>query len=249
MDYALRFYSWVDEGAAQQGNAVCSASAENPECATFRAQVLSRLIEERLVTQYAAAHKISLTRSDLAKVEEELARLQAPHSGTDRLFVAERVSPRIIRSVLETQLLVRRVEATLVSPQALRGPMLQVRKFVFGLSKHNYRQAVDLATSGTSATTLSATRPLWVALFRLSPQIRRLTTYAAHGAYVGPFRQGTTYVVLQVLGRSTRRYGRPARELIMARAFRSWMKTQLLEAHPTCLTAGRASAPCRVPYH
>src|SRR5579859_7322672 len=139
VNYALHFYSWVDATQAGDGATSCSTRSTTRACVILRAQVLRRLVEERVVAQYAAEHGIRLSSSDARRVERELQRLQSPQSGTAKLFTSERISPAFMRSVLENQLLVKHVEAAVVGNAALRGPSFHLQKYVFGTDRMSYR--------------------------------------------------------------------------------------------------------------
>jgi hypothetical protein len=249
MNYALRFYSWVDTTASAGSASSCTVRSTTPACITLRKQVLHRLLEEQVVTNYAASHNIRLSASDSRRVNRELKRLQAPYAGTQRLFSTERVSPRFMRTVLQTQLLVKRVEASVVDQSLLAGPSYKLRKYVFALNRRSYKSALDLATGGVSAAGGQAPPVHWVAAYRLPGHVRALVNLASKGDYVGPTSEGASYVVYQVLGRGEHRYGLPAREQIEARAFRTWLSKHMAEIRPMCFQGSAKTVPCAALYH
>jgi hypothetical protein len=249
MNYALRFYSWVDTTASGASATSCTVHSTTPACTTLSKQVLHRLLEEQVVTNYAKNHNIRLSASDSSRVEQELKRLQSPHAGTQRLFSTERVSPGFMRTVLQTQLLVKRVESSVVDQSLLAGPSYKLRKFVFALDRRSYKSALDLATGGVSAAGEQAPPVHWVAAYRLPAHVGALVNLASNGEYVGPTSEGATYVVYQVLGRGEHRYGLPAREQIEARAFRTWLSKHMAEIRPMCFQGPAKTVPCAALYH
>jgi hypothetical protein len=210
---------------------------------------LHRLLEEQVVTNFAARHRIGLSASDSGRIDRELKRLQSPHAGTQRLFSTERISPRFMRTVLRTQLLVKRVESTVVDRAVLAGPSFKLRKYVFGLDKRSYKSALDLATGGASVGGSREPPVHWVASYRLPARVRSLADVAGNGDFVGPTLEGPAYVVYQVLGRGVHRYGLPARQEIEARSFRTWLSKQMAQIKPTCFQGSTKIVPCAVLYH
>ena len=249
MNYALRFYSWVDTSASGAGGISCSLPSATTACATLRKQVLHRLLEEQVITNYAMHHNIQLSASDSSRVNRELKRLQSPLAGTQRLFSTERVSPRFMKTVLRTQLLVRRVESKVVDQSLLTGPSYRLRKYVFPLDGAGYKRALDLATGGVSSGVGQPQPVHWVAAYRLSAHVRALLDLASDGQYVGPTSEGASYVVYQVLGRGEHRYGRPAREQVEANAFRTWLSKRMAETKPMCFQGTTKMVPCADLYH
>jgi hypothetical protein len=244
MNYALRFYSWLDATQSGDGATSCTTRSVSIACATLRQQVSRRLIEERVVANYAARHGIQLSGSDARRVARELKRLQSPHSGTARLFTTERVSPAFMRTVLQNQLLVKRVEAAVVAKAALSGPSFRLRKYVFGADRTSYQSAIDLATGGAAGLSGRPPPTHWVAAYRLLPRIRSLVAVAGAGDYVGPTLEGPSYVVYQVLGRGNHRYGLPARQDIEARFFRTWLVRRMAKVQPKCAQGGGQTVSC-----
>lgn len=249
VNYALHFYAWVDATQAGDGTTSCSTRSTARACVTLRAQVLRRLMEERVVADYAAQHGIRLSRSDTARVERELKKLRAPQSGTAKLFTTERISPAFMRSVLQNQLLVKHVEAAVVEKAALSGPSFHLQKYVFRTDRQSYRNAIDLATSGVNTVAGRAAPTHWVAAFRLSAHVRSLIGVASNGDFVGPVLEGGSYVVYKVLGRGDHRYGLPARQQILARSFELWLHQRLRKLQPKCLLENGQTAPCTAPNH
>lgn len=244
VDYALRFYSWVDTTQVGNGATSCSARSTSRACVTLRAQVLRRLLEERIVSEYAAQHGIRLSHSDSGRVARELKRLESPGSSTAKLFTTERISPAFMRSVLRNQLLVKHVEAAVVGKSALSGPSFHLQKYVFGTDRPSYRSAIDLATGGANGVPGQASSTHWVAAYRLSAHVRSLIRVAANGDYVGPTREGSSYVVYKILARGNHRYGLPARQQILAQSFRLWLQKRLAKVQPRCLLGNGQTAQC-----
>jgi hypothetical protein len=244
VSYASRFYSWVDTAASGDGTTMCSVHSTTPACATLRKQVLRRLLEEQIVAEYASQHRIRLSATDSSRVDREMKRLQSPHSGTQRLFSTERVSPNFMRGILRNQLLVKRVEAAVVGKTALAGPSFQTRKYVFGIDHQSYQSAIDLATGGVNDAA-GHTAPIhWVAAYRLPVHVRSLAGAAGNGDYVGPSLQGPSYVVYQILGHGVHKYGLPAREETEARIFRAWLANRRSQIRPKCFQGPVKTVPC-----
>ncbi len=244
VNYALHFYSWVDASQPRDGATSCSTRSSTAACVTLRRQVLHRLLEEQVVAKYAAHNGIELSKSDIARVERELKQLRAPQAGTAKLFTNEGISPAFMRTVLQNQLLVKRVEAAVVGKAALTGPSFRLRKYVFGADRQSYRSAVDLATGGVNDIPGHTSITHWVAAYRLPPHVRSLVDVASKGDYVGPTLEGTSYVVYQILGRGNHRYGLPARQQIMARTFKAWLGQALAKLQPKCVLGNGQTAPC-----
>jgi hypothetical protein len=186
-----------------------------------------------MVAAYAARHSVHLTSSDTHQIDADLRELQASDSPTSGLFKQHRVSPSFMRSVLRAQLLVNRVEDAITPKARLRGPSYRMRKFVFARDSASYREAVDLATSGVAAVHLHPPPIHWVAAQRLDRKVRSQAVLAGTGDYIGPFIVSGRYVVYEVLGHANHAFGKPARQLIEAQVFRSWLRshtgTQLAE--------------------
>jgi hypothetical protein len=249
IQYALQFYSWVDTSGSGNGTTGCSVSSPTPACGTLRRQVLRRLLEERIVAEYAAQRGIRLSPSDSKRVEVEMTRLQSPHSGTQRLFSTERVSPQFMRSILRNQILVKHVEAAVVGRNAFAGPSFRVRKYIFGIDRQSYKSAINFATGGVS-TASGQTPPVhWVAAYRLPTQVRSQADVAGRGDYVGPTLEGGSYVVYQILGHGVHRYGLPARQQIEARSFRLWLAERMSQIQPKCFQGPVKTVPCARLYH
>lgn len=249
MNYALRFYSWVDISSSGDRPTACTVRAETTACGTLRKQVVRRVLEERVVTEYAAHHGVRLSASDARRIEREMKRLQSPHSGTQRLFSTERVSPHFMRGVLQNQLLVRLVEAAVVGKAALVGPSFRLRKYVFGIDSRSYKSAIDFATGGVIDAASHRAPIHWVATYRLPVHVRSLAGVASDGDFVGPTLVGPAYVVYQVLGHGIHRYGLPAREETEARIFRAWLDKRMSRIAPKCFQGPFKTVSCSRLYH
>ena len=154
-----------------------------------------------------------------------------------------------MRTVLQTQLLVKRVDATVVGKRAFSGPSYKLRKYVFGLDQLSYKRALDLATTGTATTSVPTPPVHWVAAFRLTRHVRDLLAVASAGVFVGPVQQGSAYFVYELLGHGAHAYGLPARQQMEARAFRSWLAKRLEHSRPMCLQGPTKTVPCTTLYH
>lgn len=246
LDYSLRFYAWARR-PAQNWSLRCDDTSRTPACARLRQEVLARLIQERVVLSYASTHHIALSRSDRRRIDIELDVLLGGSSGP--AITDMRVDRSFLRDLLAREMLVRRVQESVVSGRASSGPSFHVRKFIIPRSPSRpdaqaFKGALDLATDGQPVPAGTQVRDEWVAAFRLGDRELKALTAAQPGQYTGPFTGPRAYVVIQLLGEGSHAYGRPARDMLQARYFQAWLRAAIRRAAPTCFTRTGARAVC-----
>lgn len=236
--YAGRFFAAAGQGRCPGNGAGCGA---------LERQVLRRLLEQRVVEQYAGAHHIALSASERRQIDAQVAIVTATGTPAGKLLSGHEVSRAFIHSILTDELLVQKVEHAVVPTDLDRGRSYRLRivtvSIGLGGEKPAFRAALDLATSGGAAPAGATDRTEWVAAFRLGTSVQTILSQAQVGQYVGPFQHGDSFRDFQLLGRKWGRYGRPARQRLETAYFRGWLNRQLSAAHPACY-AGTKPAPC-----
>ncbi len=249
MRYALGFYSWVDPSGPSKALTSCSSSNQITECRTLRKQVISRLLEENIVAQYAKQHRIRLSKRDLRKVDGEFKSVTSTSSGGRKLGAATNTTSAFMHQLLRNQLLVTRVESAVVPKSLLAGPSFKLRKFTFDAGDAGHKRALDLATGGDAGTQTHAPPVHWVASHRLDAQVRRDAALASNGDFIGPFSLAGKNVVYEVLARGRHTYGKPAREQVQADYFRRWMSKKVAEAESKCEKQHSVELACSLAHH
>jgi hypothetical protein len=249
LDYARKFYAWANGSSLGSDHRPCSLTRPTSACRRLENQVLARLIEERVILDYAAARGLALTPYDQHRVSVELQGLDARSSGTEALFTREGIVPRFMRQILASQLLVQEVEDQVLASAEIGGPSYHVRKFVVPLlpteqRKAIYREALDLATAGTPVPRRASVKVEWVASFRVPTAIREGLDASTPGQYVGPFATGSGFLVYQLLGKGHHVYGGPARALLEPRYFKSWLQIRVARSHIQCFAASGSGIRC-----
>ena len=240
--YAATFDSVVYPDSAE---ATCVRSPARQACATFKAGVLGRLIQERTVLNYAALHHIRLSAADNLAAQTQIRHLTATSAPTSRLFRLG-ISRRFVTQVVRTQLLVQRVEERVAGTRARRGPESRIRKIgipISGNTSRDNRRLMQVAATGKVPAD-AAERTLWMAPFKMKPDVRRALSAARPGEYVGPFSRPGYLLLIQLLERGTHRYSAAAHAIITSKLFSAWLARAVAAAGPRCAdTAGRMT-PC-----
>jgi len=249
IEYVLHFSAWVYPGSITIHTGTCTGKKVSAACLKLRRQVVSRLAEQHIIQRYARGHKIALGPSDRARVDKQVGRLQAVDAETSSLFNGRLISPRFMRDVLSTELLIQKVEARLFARRSRGGMAYHVRKYVIPLSSRGYRQATDLATDGKPVPASAVVREEWVAPFRLSGQLRQDLQAASAGEFIGPIAAGRAYLVVELLAKRHHRYGRPARGALETRFFRGWLAGQVRKIRPQCYDSKTNPTPCPLAIH
>lgn len=244
LDYSMRFYAWA-RGA--NGSLQCDRQRQTSSCTTLQRKVLARLIEERVVLSYASSHRLALSRADRRRIDIELDTLLG--GSLNPPIAAMRVDRSFLRDLLAREMLVRRVEDSVVGSRANAGPSFHVRKFIVpratGVSDaQSFKSALDLATDGTPVPAGAHVRDEWVATSRLDARERKAVTSAQPGQFTGPFTGPRSYVVIQLLATGQHRYGQPAREALRARYFAEWLRFATRRAAPSCFDRQGANVRC-----
>lgn len=228
--------------------AACARKWAGATCARVRTQALVRLIQERLVQQYAQSHHLRLTPDDQTQIELEMAQLGAGSAPTRRLFTDHAVDRRFMRAVLARQILVQKVQANVAGERAVRGFEVHIRKFTVpvppGANRQTlYQQAVAMATGGPVPAGTQV-RDQWVAPFRLPADIRLAVKGTHRGEYIGPFARSGSYILVQVVGSGVHRYAAPARRALQRAMFRIWLQHSATSRPIRCLDARGTLSPC-----
>ena len=249
MDYTARFYAWAKGADAYRAWMRCERQAKDRQCRRLHEQVLARLIEERVVLSYAKQHHIALSPGDRSRITREMRRLTDTNRGTTTLFTRGRVDPTLMRSILQREILVQKVEDAVAPASARGGTSFHVEKFLLPVDQNQprsavYRQAVDLATDGKPIPAAAQVRFEWLAPFRLEPEERSALEQAQPGDHVGPFAHPRGYLVILLLARGTHAYGQPARLILETRYFHAWLARQVHRASPTCFDPSGATISC-----
>lgn len=242
--YAASFY------AANLGSPLSiGCSAATVRCRALRTQVLRRLIEETIILTYARIHHVSLDALQLAKVDQHLRELEASSGSVAELLARRTISTAFLRSLLETEAIVQKVEKVLFAASSRQGPSYHLRIVSFfirpgKLGNGARRRATRFLRSAGTAPAKSATTIEWTARFRLPSIIRSSLDSSAPGSWIGPFRRGRTWADVQLLARGTHRYGRPARLLLQTRLFGAWIRDMVRKAQPRCYDSRGKEVRC-----
>jgi len=235
VQYSQRYY-----GATQGVPAVrCVPEHSDYTCRVLQRQVLNRLVQERVIMQYAARHHLAITARDRRRVNAALPKLSA----------ANRASAALLRTLLFGQVLVEKVEVAVTPARALRGPLYHIRKYVIspleGIPEHvRYAQAVSLATDGKPIPDGTNILDEWEAPFRLPHDQRDALRYAGHNQFTGPFHVRDRWLVIQLQKTAVRTYGRPAQLVISQHYFSHWLMEQMLHSHVRCFNVNGSSVAC-----
>lgn len=245
LGYAVAFDALAYPDSAEAG---CTRQPAKAACVRLRSQVLGRLIQERVVLSYARTRHIALDSRDLTHVAAQLKAVSAPGSPTGKLFRNGEVTRAFMRSVLERQVLVQKVESAIAGERAVRGMELHIRKLLVpaaaGASRQNlYQQTVSIAGGGPVPPGTTELYE-WVAPFRLPATLRTALSGSHRGDYVGPFQKRGGFLLVQYLGKQIHPYGRPARDQLTSQYFAAWLRGALQNAHPRCLNARGRLAGC-----
>src|SRR5947209_11936163 len=202
VDYTAQYYSDPVTLAGQGPPLQCAGADQNWACSVVHRQVLARLLQERVILAYAQSHGIRLDRDDERRINVALNNPTLPHGR----------SIHFLHDVLERELIIQRVEDSVVPASVKQGPSVHIMKYslpiVQLLQKHVvYKRALDLATYGSTVPAGTRQREEWEAPFRLPKKARAALDYATVQQFVGPFRYHNTYLVIQLLGRVIHRYG------------------------------------------
>lgn len=247
VQYTIRFY----QRFGANGQAVpsrCAPSSHLVLCHQIRAQVLARMLQEQVVLNYADEHHIILTSSDWKVLKDEANNLKAPSGGNVPMPSAMGVGEPVLLQVLARQMLVQRVENAVAPDWAKKGPSVHVVRFFLPFTAESkrlvYQQAVHVAVEGRSNSSVAWVRTQWMAVFRLPAEVRRDLQFALPGLFIGPFRMGSTYIVMKVVGRAKRLFAKPARSILEARYFAGWLQNRLRASRISCFGPAGQQAIC-----
>jgi hypothetical protein len=248
VDYAMSFYAWAYGTDASRAKS-CNQGSRDPNCLRVRGQVLGRLLEEDIVAQYASAHHITLSASDLNVVYEDVLQLVSQGTTVAQLLAERKINRGFISDLLARESLVRKVEQAVTAGRAESGPAVHVARYTFSIGNGTsrgraYQLALALATDGRLVKGSAALHTQWIALSRLPSAVRDAVAGAHNGQSLGPFGDGQAYVVYRLLERGTHRYGRVARATREAQLFRAWLSRQLRREGPRCFDQGGAAVSC-----
>ncbi|MGH2444083.1 MAG: hypothetical protein ACRDFX_13085 [Chloroflexota bacterium] len=240
--YATSYY------ASTYGSQPAPCGPKTVSCTATERQALARLLEEGVVRRYAAAHGLHLGAADRARVDRELTQLQQPGGTAADLLARHAVTVAFLRSILQTEAMVRKVENLVAGNRALMGFQYRLTEVVFpaqrGQAARASKRALDLATNGGAIPADTYVRTEWIAPFRLQADLRTEVAAANPGKWVGPLKRRTGYLVAHVLNRGPHRYGRPARIAMRTSIFREWVKREVQKARPKCYGVSGSGTVC-----
>jgi hypothetical protein len=230
--YADAFYAAAYPGTSTRTN--CQGrQIGRGKCASLREHVLARLLQERVILQYAREHHISLDAVDQSRVNAQMEALISPSSYTADLY-AKPQTTRFLHRVLDTQAVVLKVEQTVVGRQAESGFAYQLQKFVFPAGVQGEARAKALVRTHRFVSHEGSVETVWQAAFRLAPAVSLAASAAKPGDYLGPFHRVTSVLVVRILAEGVHAYGRIAQLERQTQLFRSWLVTQIKRNHPVC---------------
>ena len=240
--YAAGFFTAAFPGESASTTSTCSQTPAAGACETLRIQVLARLLQQRVVLDYAKRRHITLSADDRIKVSDELKQLLDPDSDTAGLYPRDAATKKLLRHILKTQALVVEVENSIAGPKSLSGLAYHVRKYVVPAGHHAKRMALALATDGKPVPPRTVETTAWEAPFRLPEAVSHELSLARPGEFVGPFKRSSGYLVIRLLKSGNHRYGLPARAAILTAAFQSWLRVAMTRARLTCYHASERDA-------
>jgi hypothetical protein len=248
--YSRRFYAWAHQ-VRGRGLLGCDKGRGAARCTELQDQALARLIEEHVVMAYAGVHHIQLTAREKSRMDQEMNDLRQSDVAGGNLLRSLGVTSSFMKEIVRRQMLVQRVEDTVAPPTVKMGPAFHLRHFFifYGVGKSRKQardEALTLATDGSPIPDHAGVRVDWVAPFRLPSSIRSQLTVVGRGQFIGPLPGRNSFLVLQLLGRDSHRYGRPARQQLEAEYFRHWLARAVRRADPKCFTDKGALTPCPV---
>lgn len=240
--YASTFDSIVYPDSTE---ARCATAPHRAACARFRSGILARLIEEHVVLAYARRHHVWLSAADKQAARMQLRKLMDRSSPAARLFHLG-VTRAFVAQIVRRQLLVQRVEETVVGARAVSGLEFHIERIGIprsGSPEQDNRRVVQLATSGKLPRG-AAQRTEWMAPFRMAPGVRHALESARPGDYVGPFARPGYVLVIRLIATGKHRYALPARDQLTSSLFRSWLTRAVTRARPRCMTAAGRLDSC-----
>jgi hypothetical protein len=252
--YSWRFHAW-NQGEAHPAEP-CRGDRPKGSCTTLWRLALARLIQERIVLNWARRHRVSLSAADSRRIQASVDRLLQRRNIAQARLSDVGITRSFLTAVLTREMLVRKVERMVGAAAPRKGPSMRVRKFVVPLDPQTspaqrYRQALDLATDGRPVPPATSIQTDWTATFRIPAGERVLLSAAKPGQYAGPFRTGNAYLVVELLQSGVHAYGRPARLQLEANVFDAWLARAVRETRPVCYApSGRpTSCPAELDLH
>lgn len=250
LNYAIRFFQSAYGNQASLDESHCVRPST--PCNHLRKQLLRRLLEESVVIQYAEHHHIHLSAADRTEVSVQLARLDEAGSVIAQMVARKQISRQFLRSLLDTELLVHRVETLVVPSSSQEGFAYHLRTVTIpfapgGRGLNAYHRALNLATDGRPLPRRAVVRIAWIPPRHLALNVRNLVALAEPGQYVGPFKRQDAYLVVQVLGSGSHRVGRSARVSLETRYFHRWIERMLVADHPICFSSSATTVACPGP--
>ncbi len=250
LNYAIRFYQ---SAYGSQGglDAVHCVRPSSP-CAQIRDQLLRRLLEEDAVIEYADRHRIHLSSVDQTEINAQMASIDQAGSVIAQMIARKQISRPFLRSLLETEFLIHRVETRVIPVKVEEGFAYHVRTITIpfapgGRGLNAYRRAVTLATDGRPIPRRALVRTVWIIPPHLAANVRKLVAVAQPGQYVGPFKRHRAYLVVQLLGSGLRRYSRTTLLTVETSYFHRWIDRMLTAERPICFSPSGKTVACPGP--
>jgi hypothetical protein len=128
--YTLNFYEWGEPNSEYYSHNICGMEVFAKACRAIKKSLLTRMIDEELVREYASSHHLDLTKADRAQViveENALKRKLGGNEGFQAFLQKLQTSMAEFRRIELQQILTTKVENAVV-PQSLSGPQVYVRQ-------------------------------------------------------------------------------------------------------------------------
>lgn len=127
--YTLNYYRWGEPNSEYYTHDICGMRVFARPCRTIQRSLLTRMIDQELVRQYAVTHKLSLTTADrrLAIAEETTLKHKIGGSLAFQVYLQKlQTTPQEFRRIEEQQILTSKVMNAVV-PFAISGPQVFLR--------------------------------------------------------------------------------------------------------------------------
>lgn len=249
LDSYVRYVAGFDALAyPDSSQATCARRHNAPVCTQLRDQSLTRLLQERVVLDYATRHHITLSDRDTASIQTEMVRLESKSSPTRKLFYDGTVSRRFMRSILRRQLLVQKVQEHVAGRESARGPLVRIRRIRMPARSAALRRAaltvLRAVAAGAPVPATATDRTNWIAPFRLPHAMQQALAHARTEMYLGPFEHAGQAILVRLEARTVGPYNALSRAEARSYFFNQWLQSALRKARPRCAGAGGRLTVC-----
>lgn len=128
--YTLNFYEWSEPNSIYYSHPICNMQVFAKACRTIKRSLVTRMIDQEIVNQYARSHGIKLTKADRATAVAEEDALKAKIGGQlgfQAYLLKLQTSKAEFRRIEEQQILTAKVMNAVV-PATLSGPQVFVQE-------------------------------------------------------------------------------------------------------------------------